>query len=144
MDKFLDEPRHLGQPIYLGILGKHEKISKNDIYEGILQPLISAIGRLPDKVYVPSDGLSSIYIGMWSGKQRIDTETLDAEWYRLGKRAGYMRDTRIIKESTHLLIFGGQRSSMNETIGIREAKRGKHVFLVDHATLDISELVVEA
>lgn len=144
MDEFLDEPRNLGQPIYIGILGKHEKISKNDIHESIIHPLISAIGRLPDRIYVPSDGLSSAYISIWSEKHHIDTHTVEADWRTLGKRAGYMRDARILKDSTHLLIFGGQRSNTNETIGIREAKKGKHVFLVDYATLDISELVVEA
>lgn len=144
MDDFLEETRCVGQAIYLGILGKHETISKNDIHESILHPLITAIGRLPDKVYVPSDGLSSTYISIWSEKLNIETQIVEADWKRQGRKAGFLRDSRILKESTHLLIFNGPRSKINETTGIREAKKGKQVFLVEHGSLDITQLVVEA
>ena len=143
MDDFLEETRCVGQPIYLGILGKHETISKNDIHESILHPLISAMGRLPDKMYMPSDGLSSAYLSIWSDKHHIESQIVEADWKRFGRKAGFLRDSRILKESTHLLIFNGPRSKTNEATGIREAKKGKQVFLVDNGSLSITELVVE-
>jgi hypothetical protein len=137
------ETRILGNPILLGILGKHEQISKQDIHEKILHPLVSAIGRLPDKVFIPSEGTSSAYITLWAEKANLEIHSVDADWRKLQRRAGIMRDARIQKESTHLLIFVGARSKNYEQTGIREAKKGKQVFLVDHDSLDLCELVVE-
>ena len=140
---FDSETRILGKPILLGVLGKHEQISKQDIHEKILHPLMSAIGRLPDKVLVPSEGTSSAYITLWAEKSNLEIHSVDADWRKLQRRAGIMRDARIQKESTHLLIFVGARSKNYEQTGIREAKKGKTVFLVDHDSLDLCELVVE-
>jgi hypothetical protein len=141
--EFETETRILGKPILLGVLGKHEQISKQDIHEKILHPLVSAIGRLPDKVLIPSEGTSSAYITLWAEKANLELHPVDADWRKLQRRAGIMRDARIQKESTHLLIFVGARSKNYEQTGIREAKKGKTVFLVDHDSLDLCELVVE-
>lgn len=141
--EFETETRILGKPILLGVLGKHEQISKQDIHEKILHPLVSAIGRLPDKVLIPSEGTSSAYITLWAEKANLELHAVDADWRKLQRRAGIMRDARIQKESTHLLIFVGARSKNYEQTGIREAKKGKTVFLVDHDSLDLCELVVE-
>lgn len=139
--EFDTETRILGKPILLGVLGKHEQISKEDIHEKILHPLVSAIGRLPDKVLVPSEGTSSAYISLWAEKATLELHCVDADWRKLQRRAGIMRDARILKESTHLLIFVGARSKTYEQTGIREAKKGKQVYLVDHDTLDLCEVV---
>jgi hypothetical protein len=64
--EFDTDIRIVGKPILLGVLGKHEQISKKDIHEKILHPLVSAIGRLPDKLIVPSEGTSSAYITLWA------------------------------------------------------------------------------
>ncbi len=141
--EFETETRILGKPILLGVLGKHEQISKQDIHEKILHPLVSAIGRLPDKVLIPSEGTSSAYITLWAEKANLELHAVDADWRKLQRRAGIMRDARIQKESTHLLIFVGARSKNYEQTGIREAKKGKTVSLVDHDSLDLCELVVE-
>jgi hypothetical protein len=135
--------RIVGKPILLGVLGKHEQITKQDIHEKILHPLMSAIGRLPDKLFVPSEGTSSAYITLWAERANVETVCVDADWRKLQRRAGIMRDARIQRESTHLLIFVGARSKSYEQTGIREAKKGKQVYLVDHDTLDLCELVVE-
>ena len=141
--EFDTDIRIVGKPILLGILGKHEQISKKDIHEKILHPLVSAIGRLPDKLIVPSEGTSSAYITLWAERANVETVCVDADWRKLQRRAGIMRDARIQRESTHLLIFVGARSKSYEQTGIREAKKGKQVYLVDHDTLDLCELVVE-
>jgi hypothetical protein len=141
--EFDTETRILGQPILLGVLGKHEQISKQDMVEKIIHPLISAMGRLPDKLYIPSEGTSSAYMTLWAEKANLEIQCVDADWRKLQRRAGIMRDARIQKESTHLLIFVGARSKTYEQTGIREAKKGKQVYLVDHDTLDLCEIVVE-
>ena len=137
------ETRIVGQPILLGVLGKHEQISKNDIHDKILHPLVSVIGRLPDKLLIPSEGTSSAYISLWAERSNIDTHCVDADWRKLQRRAGIMRDARIIKDSTHLLVFVGARSKAYEQTAIREAKKGKQVFVVNHDSLDMCEIVVE-
>ena len=141
--EFDTEIRVVGKPILLGVLGKHEQISKQDIHESILHPLMSAIGRLPDKILIPSEGTSSAYITLWAERLNIETHCLEADWRRLQRRAGILRDSRILKESTHLLVFSNTRSSKNEEIAIREAKKGKEVYLVDHSSLELAQLVVE-
>jgi hypothetical protein len=140
---FETETRVLGTPIVLGVLGKHEQISKQAIHEKILHPLVSAIGRLPEKLLVPSEGTSSAYITLWAEQSNLETHCVDADWRKFQRRAGILRDARILKESTHLLIFVGARSKSYEQTGIREAKKGKTVYLVDHDSLDLCELVVE-
>ena len=137
------ETRIVGAPIYLGVLGKHENITKAQIHESILHPLMSVLGRLPDKLLVPSEGTSSAYISLWAERASVDTQCVEADWRRFQRKAGILRDSRIQKESTHLLVFVGPRSKAYELTGIREAKKGKHVFLVDYASLELTELVVE-
>lgn len=141
--EFLSESRVVGKPILLGLLGKHEKISKQQIHEKILHPLLSSLSRLPDKVLVPSEGTSSMYVTLWAEKLQIETHPVEADWKKMQRKAGILRDARILKGSTHLLIFLGPRSRKYEETGIREAKKGKQVYLVEHDTLDLCELVVE-
>lgn len=140
---WLTEEKTVGQPILLGVLGKSETITKEDIHEKILHPLMSVLGRLPDKLFVSSEGQSSAYISLWSERQAIDTQILEADWRKFQRRAGILRDSRIVKESTHLLIFVGTRSKNGEQIGIREAKKGKQVFLAYPEDWSLTQLVVE-
>ena len=140
---FLDEPRTLGQPLHVGVLGIHNQISKQDIHEKILHPLVSVFGRLPDKILLPSEGTSSAYISIWAERQHIDTHCVEADWKKFQRKAAILRDSRIVKECTHLLIFLGPRSRANEQVGIRQVKKGKRVFLVEYNPLEMYELVVE-
>jgi hypothetical protein len=56
---FESEIRIQGKPIHVGILGIHNTITKEEIHEKVLHPLMSVLGRLPDKILVPSEGTSS-------------------------------------------------------------------------------------
>lgn len=139
---FLREERTEGKPIILGILGKHEKISCKDIHEKILHPLVSVLGRLPDKMIISNEGQSSAYISIWSEKNKINTHNVEADWRKLQRRAGIMRDARIIKDSTHLLIFDALRSKNYELIAMREAKKGRSILFVEYDPIQLVELVV--
>lgn len=140
---FLDEPRIQGQPIALGILGTHNQITKEDIHEKILHPLMSVFGRLPDKIILPSEGVSSAYISVWAERNHIDTHCVEADWKKLQKKAAILRDARILKECTHLLAFLGPRSRSHEQTSIRQVKKGKRVFLVEHNPIEMYEIIVE-
>ena len=140
---FENETRIQGQPIYLGILGKHETINKETLHEKILHPLVSSLGRLPEKVLLPSEGQSSAYITIWAERAGIDVHCVEADWRKFQRRAAILRDARILRECTHLLVFLGARSESNERTAIREVKKGKEVFTVDHSSFELCQLLVD-
>ena len=133
----------LGTPIYLGILGIHNQISKEDIHEKVLHPLLSSLGRLPDKIILPSEGTSSAYINLWAERHHIDTHCVEADWRKFQRKAGILRDARILKECTVLLTFIGSKTRTNEQTAIRQLKKGKQVFFVEPKTIELCEYVVE-
>lgn len=141
--EFDSEIRVQGKPILLGVLGKTEKITKEAIHEKIIDPLMSVLGRKPDKVFIPSEGQSSAYISLWAERGDVDTQLLEADWRKFQRRAVFVRDNRIIKDSTHLLVFAGTKSKKNEEIAFKEVQKGKQVFLVEAQTLEFYEVVVE-
>lgn len=116
--------------ICLGVLGKREDILKVDIHEKILHPLLETIGKMPDVVYVPSDGMTSALIGAWAERCEMKCETIHADCRKLGRRAFALRDSRILKAATHLLLFEQPKSEYIVKLGIRELKKGKQVFSI--------------
>lgn len=140
---FDSETRIVGKPIYLGILGTHNTITKEEIHDKILHPLMSVLGRIPDKLILPSEGTSSAFISIWAERSHIDTQCVEADWRKFQRKAGILRDARILKECTHLLVFLGIKSRSNEQVAIRHAKKGKQVFLVEPNPIELCEIVVE-
>lgn len=131
-------------PIYLGILGKTESATQNRIYEDVLHPLLSEWTRMPEKMIVSSEGTSSALLSIWAERNEVDCQVIEADYRKLGRRAGFLRDARIVKESTHLLIFLGPRSPKNQQLAEREAKKGKTVYTVDSKTYELSELTLSS
>jgi hypothetical protein len=133
------------KPIRLGILGQSSDgfWNKVTIGEKVLNPLVQELERFPDEFLLPADGNTSIYIQHWASSQKITATVLEADWGKLGKRAGALRDARILKESTHLLVFLSTRSDRYEKIAIREVKKGKHVFTIDPESKDLVEWIVD-
>lgn len=131
-------------PIYLGILGKTESATQNRIYEDVLHPLLSEWKRLPEKMIVSSEGTSSALLSIWAERNEIECKVIEADYRKLGRRAGFLRDARIVKECTHLLVFLGPRSPKNQELAEREAKKGKSVYTVDAKTYELSELTLSS
>jgi hypothetical protein len=128
-----DSQIHLGtsyKQICLGVLGKREDIQKADLHDKILHPLLETIGRIPDIVYLPSDGMTSALIGTWAERGEVKFETIHADCRKLGRRAFALRDSRILKSATHLLLFEQPKSEYIVKLGIRELKKGKEVFSI--------------
>jgi hypothetical protein len=127
----------------LGILGKREDVSKENFHEMILHPLMEVFKKIPDKIIFPSEGQSSALLSIWSERNRVPYESLNADYRQLGRRATVIRDARIIKEANCLLLFEGPRSQYLPKIGLRELKRGKKVFSVKSGTLQVEEWELE-
>lgn len=136
-------PLTQSRPVTLGILGQSSKWTRDTIAEGVMNPLISELGKLPFSILMPSEGDTSMLLQIWAERQGIGHQVLDADWKRLGRKARALRDGRILKESTHLLFFLGNRSDYYEKVAIREAKKGKVVFTMDPESNELVQWVVE-
>lgn len=118
------------KPLCLGVLGKREDINRDAFFEKIMHPLMELLGRIPDIIVLQSDGMTSALIGTWADRVNVKTETLTADWRRLGRKAVVLRDSRILKAATHLLVFEQPKSEYTVKLGIREFKKGKPVFSI--------------
>jgi len=134
------------KPVCLGILGQSSDAfwTKETIIEQLLHPIVSELGRLPESVLVGAEGQSSMLIEWWAARMDMPIQVFEANWAKLGKRARALRDARIVKEATHLLVFYGQRSDTYEATAIRELKKGRTVFTVDAKTHEIQQLELES
>jgi hypothetical protein len=121
------------KPFVLGVLGNSSNSiwNRETIMEKVVFPLIGEQDRIPTSLILPSEGATSLLLQSWAERQEISANIFEADWAKLGKRARALRDARIMKESTHLLLFLGDRSDYYEKIAIREVKKGKNVYCVD-------------
>ena len=99
---------------------------------------------MPEKMIVSSEGTSSALLSIWAERNEVDCQVIEADYRKLGRRAGFLRDARIVKECTHLLIFLGPRSPKNQQVAEREAKKGKIVYTVDSKTYELCELTLSS
>lgn len=129
------------KPFILGILGTSEKAfwNRETMTEQVIYPVIGEQERIPTVLLLPSEGATSILLESWASRQHIQTTAYEADWTKLGKRARALRDARIMKESTHLLLFLNERSDYYEKIAIREVKKGKVVYCIDAKTHELTE-----
>ncbi len=143
MNPFNETPCR-GDPLYVGILGKTEGITQEKLIQEVVFPLVSLWGRLPEKLILSSEGMSSILFSIWAERNEVEYQMLEADYRKLGRRAGFLRDSMIVKECTYLLVFLGVRSQKNEEIAMREAKKGKKVYTIHPKTWEITELSCES
>ena len=131
------------KPFVLGVLGNSSNSiwNRETIMEKVVFPLIGEQDRIPTSLILPSEGATSLLLQSWAERQEISANIFEADWAKLGKRARALRDARIMKESTHLLLFLGDRSDYYEKIAIREVKKGKIVYCVD-SSHDLIEYTV--
>ena len=132
-----------GQPLFLGVLGSRPDVKQQELEEQILHPLLEVLGRPPDQLILPTEGLSSILISDWADQLNIPSQVYEADWHRHNRRAKLFRDLRIQNESTHFLIFLNKRSTFNEKLAERLAKKGYTVFTVAYKGLELEQLIVE-
>ncbi len=128
----LDEIIYEPDVIVLGVFGNTNKVSEQDLQENTLTLILQEIGRMPDKILVPNEGNSSIYIQDWAEALHIKTQLFQADWARNGKIAQIIRDDRMSKECTHALVFLSQKSTRLEKFAEKLCKKGKMVFTSSH------------
>jgi hypothetical protein len=141
----LEEDNILETPeiIILGVFGYHNKISEADLYNNTLNLILQELGRVPDKVLIPSEGNTSIYIQEWAESLKISYQIFQADFRKHHKLAWILRDGRIQKECTHALYFLSSKSTKLEKQAEKTAKRGKRVFTSSPCTQELTELVSE-
>ena len=131
------------QEFSLGVLGSSDASYWNtNTISDIINPIISEVGNIPKALSIPAKGITSLLIQAWGERQKITCKTVDSDWIRLGRKARALQDSRIIKDSSHLVFFVGSRSDYYEKIAIREAKKGKTVYTIDGKTRELIQWVL--
>lgn len=118
--------------IVLGVFGNTNKVSEQDLQENTLNLILQELGRTPDKVLIPTEGNSSIYIECWAESLHIKRQIFQPDWVRNGKIAQILRDDRMAKECTHALVFVSNKSQRLEKFAEKLCKKGKTVFTSSH------------
>jgi hypothetical protein len=124
----LDDTIYEPDVIILGVFGNTNKVSEQDLQDNTLTLILQELGRTPDKVLIPTEGNSSIYIQEWAESLHIKTQSFQADWARNGKIAQIIRDDRMTKECTHALVFLSNKSTRLEKMAENVCKKGKTVF----------------
>lgn len=140
----LEDPALIQQakPFVLGVLGVTEKLTKGTIHDSIMNPILAEQGRMPSSLLLPAEGMSSTLLSVWAERFNIPCAEYECDWRTLGKRARAMRDSRILKEATHLILFCGPKSDYYEKLASREVKKGRVVYTVHAETQELEEWVL--
>jgi hypothetical protein len=146
MSDFTDENIELekGSPLYLGVIGSRQDADQTTLLESVVNPILQELGRVPDKVILPAEGTSTIFLSDWADMLKIPTQIYEADWRKHQRRAKIFRDARIQQESTHFIIFLNKRSEFNEKLANRLAKQGRPVFTVSYNDWSIEMLTADS
>ena len=138
MASILEDTIYEPNIIIVGVFGNTNKISEQDIQDNTLTLILQELGRTPDKILIPTEGNSSIYIQEWAESLHIKTQIFHSDWAKNGKIAQILRDDRIAKECTHALVFlPTPRGEVNKSTRLEKfaeklCKKGKIVFTSSH------------
>lgn len=130
----LEETLTLPTVVIWSVFG-HTKCTPSALQDNILSPVLQELGTLPDRMLLPSEGHSSIYLQDWAESLRITTQVFQADWKRNGRMAQILRDDRMQKECTHALVFLSPKSNRLEKMAESMCKKGKSVFTIEDLTL---------
>jgi len=125
--------------IVLGVLGTRSNIRAEELDINIIAPLVEAWG-LPDEIIVPSEGDSSQAIQSWAQLKNIPISLVGCDWVAQGRRAGILRDARIQREATHLLMLQGPRSNALTALAERLSRKGRPVVISERPGLPLFAL----
>ena len=112
------------------VFGHTNRCSEECIQEKMLAPLLQELGHVPDRILLPSEGHSSIYLQHWAESLRIQTQVFHADWARNGRVAQILRDDRMQKECTHALVFLSSKSNRMQQFAEKLVKKGKVVLTI--------------
>jgi hypothetical protein len=127
--------------IILGVFGYQNTVTFAHVQE-IITSILEEIRRIPDKILLPSEGNSSMYVQDWAESLHVKTQVFQSDWMRNGRSAQRFRDERIQKECTHALVFLSKRSDRLEKYAESLAKKGKIVFTSCHSPATENQIVM--
>jgi hypothetical protein len=111
-------------------------MSYEDFVSQILDPTVEAWG-LPVEIIAPADGESAEVLQAWATHRRIPICLVAADWTRNGKRAGMLRDSRIQRDASHLILLQGPRSNALTQLAGRLQRKGKPVVISERPGLSV-------
>ncbi len=126
--------------VRLGVLGQRKDLTESDVKQ-ILELIIEDFPEI-QIMNIPSEGNSSIYLESCAEKLKIPCTVYESDWRRDGRRAQIFRDARIIKESTHYLIFGAPRSEKPFKTAEQLAKKNHAVFYMPRDSMELQVLEI--
>jgi len=141
MSSVLEDTIETPSIIIWGIFGYSNTVSERNLQDQVLVPILQELGRMPDRMLIPTEGNSSIYIQEWAESLRINTQLFQSDWARNGRIAQILRDDRMQKECTHALVFLSSRSNKLEKMAEKLTKKGKIVF-TSSTDLTLTQLVL--
>ncbi len=115
-------------PMILGILGTQSKVHYDTMVLEVLAPVLEAWGT-PDEILLPAEGDSSQTIHSWAIQQNIPARFVGCDWSAQGKTAKILRDSRIQRDATHLILLQGPRSNAYTTLAEKLHRKGRMVLL---------------
>ena len=143
------DPRSLSPPraarperTVLGVLGTRSKVRYEDMEAQILLPYLEAWGD-PDEILLPAEGDSSRIIQAWATRRSIPVSLIVSDWSAHGKRAGILRDSRIQREASHMLLLQGPRSNALMTLARRLHRKGRPVVISERPDEPVKSLSTE-
>jgi hypothetical protein len=125
------------EKIVLGVLGTRSSISTEDLEVNILGPIIEAWG-IPDEMILPSEGESSYAFQTWAGSRGIPVHLVCCDWIQQGRKAGILREARIQRDATHLVLLQGPRSNALMVTATRLARKGRNVVISERPGLAVA------
>jgi threonine synthase len=108
--------------VVFGFLGTRSSLTYEDMEGQILAPAMEAWGT-PDELILPAEGDSSQALMAWATRRQIPCRIVASDWALQGRRAGLLRDARIQRESTHLILLQGPRSTALSALARRLIKK---------------------
>ena len=126
--------------VRLGVLGQRKDLTESDVKQ-ILELIIEDFPQI-QTMNIPSEGNSSIYLESCAEKLKIPCTVYESDWRRDGRRAQIFRDARIIKESTHYLIFGAPRSEKPFKTAEQLARKNHAVFYMPRDSMELQVLEI--
>jgi len=110
----------------VGIVGSRE-FKNYELFSDIMKQYLSDISWVVSGGAPGADSLAE----KWAKENKKMLTIYPADWFNLGKRAGYVRNTDIVKNSDMIIAFwDGNSKGTKHTIGLAQ-KMGKECKIIN-------------
>ena len=110
----------------VGIVGSRE-FKNYELFSDVMKQYLSDISWVVSGGVPGADSLAE----KWAKENKKMLTIYPADWFNLGKRAGYVRNTDIVKNSDMIIAFwDGKSKGTKHTIGLAQ-KMGKECKIIN-------------